>query len=214
MSSQAATAGAVRSAGELKLYREAARELLRETLLDAARDELGRRSWGEVTMGDIAGTAGVSRQTLYKEFGSREEFARALVMREGDRFLVAVEGALRERLDDPRAALAAAFDVFLTAAGEDPLVRSIVFDGAQNGLLPLVTTEGEAIVGRAAERLAGAMVAGWPMLERDAADRLAQCLVRLAISYATLPAGPAGPTAASVSILLAPYLEDVLADAD
>ncbi len=203
----------MRTSGEPKLYREAARELLRDTLLDAARDELERRSWGEITMRDIARTAGVSRQTLYKEFGSREEFARALVMRESDRFLVAVEGALRGRLDDPRAALAGAFDVFLTAARGDPLVRSIVLDGAENGLLALVTTGGGAIVGRAAERLAEVMVAGWPMLERGAADLLAECLVRLGISYATLPAGPAGLTATSVSTVLGPYLEDVLADA-
>ena len=209
-SSPAPTAGAVAISGEFKLYREAARDLLRDTLLDAARDELARRSWGEVTMADIARTAGLSRQTLYKEFGSRDEFARAFVMRESDRFLDAVEAALRERLDHPRAALAAAFEVFLTAAGENPLVRSIVFDGAENGLLPLVTTEGGAIVGGAAERLAQAMVEGWPMLDRSAADLLADCLVRLSISYATLPAGPPGPTAAAVAALLGPHLEEVL----
>src|ERR1700683_4995997 len=53
-------------------YALAARELLRNTLLDGARDELQRRPWAEITMADIAATAGVSRQTLYKEFGSRE----------------------------------------------------------------------------------------------------------------------------------------------
>ena len=54
----------------------AARELLRSTLLDAARAELASRRWTEITMADIARAAGVSRQTLYKEFGSREEFAQ------------------------------------------------------------------------------------------------------------------------------------------
>ena len=209
-SSPAPIAGPVEVPGEFKLYREAARDLLRDTLLDAARDELARRTWGEVTMADIARTAGLSRQTLYKEFGSRDEFARAFVMRESDRFLVAVEAALRERLDDPRAALAAAFEVFLTAAGENPLVRSIIFDGAENGLLPLVTTEGQPLVSGAAERLAQAMVDGWPALERSDADLLAECLVRLSISYAMLPAGPPGPTAASVAALLGPHLEEVL----
>ena len=74
-------------------YAEAARELLRNTLLDAARDELERRGWAQITMADIAVAAGVSRQTLYKEFGSRDEFAQAFVMREVDRFLAAVEQA-------------------------------------------------------------------------------------------------------------------------
>ena len=52
-------------------------------------------------MADIAVAAGVSRQTLYKEFGSREEFAQVLVMREAERFLDAVEQAVGQHLDDP-----------------------------------------------------------------------------------------------------------------
>ena len=74
-------------AAERTPYALAARELLRNTLLDGARDELQRRPWAEITMADIAAAAGVSRQTLYKEFGSRDEFAQVLVMREADRFL-------------------------------------------------------------------------------------------------------------------------------
>ena len=68
-------------------YSVAARELLRNTLLDAACHELQSRHWADITMADIAVAAGVSRQTLYKEFGSREEFAQVLVMREAERVL-------------------------------------------------------------------------------------------------------------------------------
>ena len=187
-------------------YRVAARELLRDTLLDAAREELRRRSWSEVTMADVARAAGLSRQTLYKEFGSRDEFARAFVMRESDRFLVAVEAALQERRDDPHAAIRAAFRVFLDAAGEHPLVRSILFEGAENGLLALVTTRGEGIVGHATERLAGILDSCWPELGGRDARPLAECLVRLGISYATLPAGSPDTAASAVARLLAPYL--------
>ena len=35
-------------------------------------------------MAQIARTAGVSRQTLYNEFGSRPEFAEVYVLREAD----------------------------------------------------------------------------------------------------------------------------------
>ena len=63
-------------------YAVAARELLRDTLIGAARDELGRKSWADVTMADVATAAGVSRQTLYNEFGSRQKLAEALVVRE------------------------------------------------------------------------------------------------------------------------------------
>src|SRR5690348_9519527 len=99
----------------------AARQLLRETLFAAARSELEERAWSEVTMADVAQAAGVSRQTLYKAFGSRDEFAQAFVIHEGERFLDGVEAAVRQHLDDPRAAVGAALEVFLHSAGEDPL---------------------------------------------------------------------------------------------
>ncbi len=208
-----ATAGptAGRAPVERTTYAEAARALLRETLLDRAREELQRRSWAEITMGDIAAAAGVSRQTLYKEFGSRDEFAQAFVMREVDRFLAAVEVAVREHLDDPATALSAAFDVFLTAAAEDPLVRTLLTGDAARSLLPLLTTQGEPVVAGATARLSAIILAGWPPVEEADARLLAECLVRLAISYAALPAGPAGMTAASVTTLLGPYIERVLA---
>jgi len=91
-------------------YPVAARELLRASLLDAAREELRHHRWADVTMADVATAAGVSRQTLYKEFGSREEFAQALVLREADDLLDAVEQAMKAR-EEPAGALAAAFDV-------------------------------------------------------------------------------------------------------
>ena len=164
-------------------------------------------------MADIAATAGVSRQTLYKEFGSREAFAQAFVLRESDRFLLTVEQAVLEHLDDPPTALSAAFDVFLTAAAEDPLVRTLLSGEGTYSLLALITTQGEPLVESAAERLCAIILAGWPTVAPPDAQLLAECLVRLAISYATLPAGPTGMTAASVTTLLGPYIERVLAQA-
>ena len=72
-------------------YPTAARQLLRDTLLDAMRELMAEREWGQVSMAEVARTAGVSRQTLYKEFGTRQEFAQAFVLREADRFLGEVE---------------------------------------------------------------------------------------------------------------------------
>jgi AcrR family transcriptional regulator len=186
----------------------AARELLRTTLFDAARHELARRPWTEVTMADVAAAAGVSRQTLYKEFGSRDEFARELVLREGARFVAAVEGALDAHLDDPRAALLDAFALFLTVAAEDPLIRAAI--AGEREMLPFVTTEGQPLIALATERLHAAIISRWPQVDPHDVALLSQCLVRLAISYATLPAGPAGFTASSITELLGPYIDRAL----
>jgi len=191
----------------------AARELLRNTLLDAACHELDSRPWVEVTMADIALAAGVSRQTLYKEFRSREEFAQILLMREADRFLTEVEGAVGAHLDNPAQALAAAFDVFLQAAAENPLVHTIVHGDGAEQLLALVTTHGTPLLESATERLTAVILSGWPTIARADVELLSECLVRLAISYAGLPKGPASMSAASVAKLLGPYVEQLVAQA-
>jgi AcrR family transcriptional regulator len=188
-------------------YSRAARELLRNTLLDAACDELVDRRWVDITMADIARAAGVSRQTLYKEFGSRDEFSQALVMREAERFLVAVQDAVNANIDSPATALSAAFDVFLTAAAENPLVRTIVAGEGAEGLLVLVTTHGQPLVEGATVRLADMILSAWPIVRRADAELLSEVLVRLAISYAALPKGPASMGADSVRMLLGPYVE-------
>jgi AcrR family transcriptional regulator len=191
-------------------YAVAARQLLRDTLFDAARDQLQHRAWADITMADVARTAGVSRQTLYKEFGTRDEFATAFVIREGERFLDAVEQAVREHLDDPRTAVAAALEIFLASAAEDPLMRMVLSDDGTGGLLPLVTTQSMPVVTWAAQRLGAVIEEGWPQAGADDVQLLAEALVRLAISYVTVPAGTPAATAESAARLLGPFIERAL----
>jgi AcrR family transcriptional regulator len=127
-------------------YSVAARQLLRDTLLDGARDLLVQRQWSEITMADIARAAGVSRQTLYNEFRSRDEFVQALVLSEEARLIAAVEATIRAHLDDPTQALTHAFDVFLIAAAEDPLIRRVLSEDGADGMLPLITTRGRPVI--------------------------------------------------------------------
>jgi AcrR family transcriptional regulator len=193
----------------MSTYRAAARQLLRDRLLDAGRDRLSDRTWAEVTMAEIAAAAGVSRQTLYNEFGSRDEFGQALVMREGSRFLDAVEQAIGEH-SDAGAALTAALDRFLTLAQDDPFVRLLVADDGSAGLLPLVTTQSGPIVDWARLRLAEAIDAQWPGVEPADLEALADALVRLAISHVAAPRASPAETAASITRLLAPTIERML----
>jgi AcrR family transcriptional regulator len=191
-------------------YPEAARRLLRETLFGAARDELQSRAWSEITMSAIASAAGVSRQTLYKEFGSRDEFAQAFVIQEGERFLDGVDEAVRQHLDEPRAAVDAALETFLRSAGEDPLVRILLSDDGTGGMLPLVTTQGMPVVQWATARLTATIEAGWPQAPVGKVKLLAESLVRLAISYVTAPSDTPEKTASRAGELLAPFIDDAL----
>jgi AcrR family transcriptional regulator len=194
-------------------YQEAARELLRQTLFDAAREQLEVRPWSEVTMGDIAAAAGVSRQTLYKEFGNRSEFGLAFVINVGERFLDEVERAVLAHTDDPRAAVGAALELFLRTAGEDPLIRILLSDDGTGGMLPFVTTQGLPVVSWATARLAGVIEQGWPQAPKADVDLLAEALVRLAISYITTPSEAPETTAAAMADLLGPFIDRALGGA-
>ena len=191
-------------------YQEAARELLRQTLFGAARDRLERSTWSEITMSDIAAGAGVSRQTLYKEFGSRNEFGLAFVINEGERFLDEVEKTVLEHVDDPRAAVGAALELFLRTAGEDPLIRILLSDDGTGGMLPFVTTQGMPVVQWATARLARVIAEGWPQAAEGDINLLSESLVRLAISYITAPSESPETTAASVAVLLGPFIDRAL----
>jgi AcrR family transcriptional regulator len=195
-------------------YPQAARELLRETLFGAARDELESRAWSEITMSDIAAAAGVSRQTLYKEFGSRNEFGLAFVIHEGERFLDDVEAAVLEHRDDPRAAVGAALELFLRTASEDPLIRILLSDDGTGGMLPFVTTQGTPVVRWATERLGATIEQGWPQAPKPDVQLLSESLVRLAISYITTPSESPGTTATAVADLLGPFIDRALGSVD
>jgi AcrR family transcriptional regulator len=195
-------------------YREAARELLRDSLFDAARRLLEDRPWAQITMAEVARAAGVSRQTLYAQFGSRDDFAQQFVIREGARFLEQVETAIRAHLDDPARAVCAGLEAFLSSAAEDPLVRLLLTDDGTGGMLPLVTTRSRPVLDWASARLCTAIREGFPVVGAKEAGALADVFVRLALSYVTMPpAGSPRETAEIAACLLGPYVEWALAGA-
>lgn len=184
-----------------------------DRLLDATGTVLAAVGWSQVTMAAVATDADVSRQTLYKRFGSRAELAQAYVLREAGRLVAVVDEAIAAHREDPRAAIAAAFDTFLAAAAEHPLVRAIVEGGeAGDELLELVTTRGRSVLDAATHHLAAILRETWPALSRSSADLAAEIAVRLAISAAALPDGPAQLNGSRIAGALAPYLEQQLAD--
>ncbi|MGV9312426.1 TetR/AcrR family transcriptional regulator [Streptomyces sp. NPDC003691] len=99
----------------------------RESLLSAALRALDQLPWSAVRMVDVAASAGVSRQTLYNEFGSKDGLARALVRREADAFFHGVDRLLTERAG-PSAAekLVALAEWTVAQARARPLLRALL----------------------------------------------------------------------------------------
>src|SRR5690606_7405213 len=188
-------------------YPEAAGQLLREAVFNAASDLIAEKSWAETRMADVAKAAGVSRQTLYNEFGSRQGFAQAFVLHEASRFLAAVEDAITAHADDPRAALAAAVEVFLKSAEQDPLIAAIVSGRGDDGLLPLLTNQAGPVLTFATDQLTGVLTRTWPDVPDHAVRLVAENVTRLAISHAATATAPAEQTAAALAELFGPYLD-------
>nr|MDQ3936965.1 hypothetical protein [Actinomycetota bacterium] len=148
---------------------------------------------------------------LYNAFGGRRDLAQSYVMREAERFIASTEQAIRSNADDPRAALASATEVFLTAAAQHPLVRAMTASDDADELLPLVTTRGGPVIGQVTERLAAVIVETWPGLPPGETRTMVESLVRLAISHAALPTAPPRATADAIVAILGPYVDAMLA---
>jgi AcrR family transcriptional regulator len=188
-------------------FPEAAHGLLRETII-AAVDELARsRGWSATTMSHVAEVAGVSRQTVYNEFGSRQALVEAYVAHEVENLVTEVETAVHGHADDPSAALRAAFGLFLKLASDEPIIRIIVADAESGHLMRLLTNLGTSI---ADDRIARLIVDVWPQVRTEDAELLADCLVRLAISHAVAPATDPETTSRNVTRLVAPLIREIL----
>jgi AcrR family transcriptional regulator len=183
----------------------------RESLLNAAETALTRMPWSRVRMVEVAARAGVSRQTLYNEFGSKEGLARALVRRQTDAYLAGVDRALAVPAD-PRERLAALADWTVTAASSNALVRAVL-TGLWNRRLPAPTLSavpstsavpaqrradgplpgpGELFV-MVRERAMHALFGPAPFRAETAEQaRLCELTLRLALSCLVVPPGPDG----------------------
>lgn len=183
--------------------------LLRTSVLDAMRDLLTVRDWPSITMTDVARRAGVSRQTLYNEFSSRQGLAQAYALRLADQFVDAVDEAIYAHVGDARAALSSGFAAFFVDSGSDPLVQSLLRGDAKPDLLRLITTDSSPLIDRASGRLAETFQRSWVQASENDATIVARAVVRIAMSYIAMPPESDRDVAADMAHLLGPFLDQV-----
>jgi AcrR family transcriptional regulator len=196
----------VSSSGRRGARSEAVRTV-RDTIV-AAVDQLVRsRGWSATTMSDVAEAAGVSRQTVYNEFGSRPVLVEAYVLREVEAMVAAVEDAVRDSAGDAHRAIHASFGLFLKLASDEPLVQVIVAGAEADELTGLLTGLGRQV---AIDRIGPLIVEVWPQVTAVDADLLAESMARLAISHALLPTSDPEDTAAGVTRMVGPFIDEIL----
>jgi len=171
------------------------------------RDLLLARDWSAITLSDVARAAGVSRQTIYNEFGSRQGLAQGYALRLADRLVDTVHAALNAHVGDVYEAFLHGFRDFFAESAADPLVISLLTGVAKPDLLQIITTDSAPIITRASNLLRTALTQSWVAASDEDAGVLARAIVRLALSYVSMPPEANHDVAADLARLMTPFAE-------
>jgi AcrR family transcriptional regulator len=188
-------------------YAEASRVLLRDSILDGMRDMLTTRDWSAITLSDVAKAAGISRQTICNEFGSRQGLAQNYALRLADRLVDAVDEAIEGNVGDVHAAFLQGFRAFFAESAADPLVISLLSGETKPDLLQIITTDSGPIITRCSDRLTDTFAHSWVRASDEDAGVLARAIVRLAMSYVSMPPEADHDVAGDLARLMTPFAE-------
>ena len=156
-----------------------------ERILDAAFERVAVVGLSRTTVEDVARAARVSRQTVYRYFGSKDQLVMALVLREEERFLDGAREAFALE-PDLRRALEGAILFCLRYARRHPLLDRLLATDSET-FLPYLTTRAEPVIARAAE-VVRHQVTSKAWVRVDLVDATVDMLVRLMVSHAITPA--------------------------
>ncbi|MFF2083061.1 TetR family transcriptional regulator [Nocardia sp. NPDC058176] len=189
------------------------RQLLRDRMLDAARSMVVTEGWGAVNMSRVAKEVGISRPVLYKEIGTKQALADALIERETGVYLTGITETLAEHPDDPLAGMTAAADYTLRNAGDNPLIKAVLSarQDADTALLPALVSDPEPVLGRAVAALTGTVREQYRMseLDDDELTSIVEIMVRLTLSHLFQPTGSTDRAVAQVGAVLSGVLPAV-----
>lgn len=188
-------------------YAEASRVLLRDSILDGMRDMLLVRDWSSITLTDVARAAGISRQTIYNEFGSRQGLAEGYALRLADRLVNAVDAAINNNIGYVYEAFLEGFRAFFMESASDPLVISLLNGEAKPDLLQIITTDSGPIITRCSQRLTETFQNSWIKASDEDSGVLARAIVRLAMSYVSMPPEADHDVARDLARLMTPFAE-------
>jgi AcrR family transcriptional regulator len=162
---------------------------MREALIAATRELTVTGGWESVRMIDVARAVGVSRQTVYNEFGDRAGLAQALAVTEIERFASLVRAELFAHGSDTRAAGRATILRVLSEAADNPLVRGILTSarGGAEELLPYLTTRSDVVLLAAGEVVREWIAERRPEVQSTAAALAAESIIRLTVSHIVQP---------------------------
>lgn len=164
-------------------FSDAVPKLLRDTVLDAVDQVVRQQGWVRTSLEQVAKAAGVSRQTLYNEFGGRQSLAMAYIERRIDTIVDAAAQLIRSRPDDLPGAVRDAVTLFLDMVDE-PLAQTVLAPGK---LGPELVSIVAAVNARAVAPLAEAVIDARPGIDPEDAMAAADVLAHIAVAHVGFP---------------------------
>ncbi|MFD3425990.1 TetR family transcriptional regulator [Nocardia fluminea] len=182
------------------------RQVLRDRMIDAARTMVVSEGWGAVNMSRVAKEVGISRPVLYKEIGTKQALADALIERETGVYLTGIAETLARHPGDPLAGMTAAAEYTLRAAGDNTLIKAVL-SARQDGdtaLLPALMSDPEPVLGRAVAALSATVREQYEFasLSDDELTSVVEIMVRLTLSHLFQPTGSVDRAVAQVGAVL------------
>ncbi|WP_186763121.1 TetR/AcrR family transcriptional regulator [Lentzea tibetensis] len=154
-------------------------------LLDAAADLLAAHGFQGLRMIEVASRAGVSRQTVYNEFGNKEGLVQAVAAHRTTEYLKGVATRLEED-GEPWEAMRSAFKFTFEQTAKDRLVSAVLTGADAEDLLPFLTTRGMPVLEPATAVIAAHLTRHFPGAD---VHLCAETTIRLALSHLLLPTG-------------------------
>ncbi|WBQ06586.1 TetR/AcrR family transcriptional regulator [Kribbella sp. CA-293567] len=186
-------------------FAERTKRRLRDELLDSAYDAVVAGGYDGLRMADVGRRTGVSRQTVYNEFGDKWGVLQAVAVRETERFLVDVNDALAAH-PDPIDGLRAAVERALSLASDNPLVKAALSQPGSDQASQLLTTRGQQVLELCHQRLDAHVREHWPAVPADDSATCVDVALRLVLSHIVNPGAAPAVVADQVARVLGPFL--------
>lgn len=161
-----------------------------QQLLESARQVMGDFGVRRTTVGDVAKAAGVSRQTVYEYFPTKEHLIRETLKHGAGRLVTAGFDAAEAHGGTPEERLAILITVSLEFLRSSPLWSS---KGKREDLVAHVTLEDGVYLGAGIAAIHAALESWWPSTDDTRLQRASDTLARTMVSHGLAPSSRPAP---------------------
>lgn len=176
-------------------------------VMDAALEVLARVGIAKLALEEVATVAGVSRQTVYRHFGSRDGLLSAVIVREEEELLGLVDEAT-DGVGDLEEAVRVGLAAGLHGAQEHPLMQRLL-TAEPEALLPFLTLGSGPVLSIIGPAIAAVVQRRAPHVTDADLEFLGDAIGRVVVSYAVSPRGDIDDTATRLAAMVAAHVHQL-----